>query len=57
VPWDINPKCGLDDCAKVFQGLMSGGFTNVYVLVDNIDRNTVGKDTNNGNNFLQSRET
>jgi hypothetical protein len=53
----VTTKCGLDGRAKVFQGLMSGGFTNAYVLVDGINKNTVRKDANNDNNLLQSRET
>jgi hypothetical protein len=53
----VRPKRGLDGCAKVFQCLMSGGFTNAYVFVDRISRNTISKDANNSNNFLQSRKT
>jgi hypothetical protein len=41
----------------VFQCLMSGRFTNAYVFVDCISRNTISKDANNSNNFLQSRKT
>jgi hypothetical protein len=36
---------------------MSGGFTNAYVFVDRISRNTISKDANSSNNFLQSRKT
>jgi hypothetical protein len=53
----VTTKCGLDGRAKLFQGLMSGGFTNAYVLVDNINKNTVRKGANNDNDLLQSRET
>jgi hypothetical protein len=41
-----------DGRAKVFQCLMSRGFTNAYVFVDGISRNTVSKDSNSSNNFL-----
>jgi hypothetical protein len=53
----VRPKRGLDGRAKVFQCLMSGSFTNAYVFVDGIIKNTISKDANSSNNFLQSRKT
>ena len=47
----------MDGRAKVFQCLMSRGFTNAYVFVDDISRNTISKDSNSSNSFLQSRKT